>query len=115
MFRHGTARFFEPQDRLISARLRQMHAPNPRIIFADEGIAGTEADGLFYERDYLLYRSSKELALPKMEVRGDPVAIKRDHRLICGNGFLEAAPRAQHIAFGLMRKRTARRCRQRLP
>ncbi len=37
--RMGAARFFEPHDRLVGARLQQMHVPNPVIPFADFGIA----------------------------------------------------------------------------
>src|SRR6266851_1265291 len=52
----------EPNDRLVGARLQQMHDPNPPIKSADVGIAGAEADGLLHERDSLLYRPGEELA-----------------------------------------------------
>ncbi len=35
MCRIGAARLFEPDDRLVGARLQQMHVPNPEIPNAD--------------------------------------------------------------------------------
>jgi hypothetical protein len=54
-FRIGAARPFEPQDRLVGARLQQMDEPNPKIPTGDLGVAGAEPDGLLLERDYFLY------------------------------------------------------------
>ena len=36
----GPARSLEPRDRLVDARLQQMHSPNQKIRKADRGIAG---------------------------------------------------------------------------
>jgi len=50
---HGPS-LFEPHDRLVAARLQQMHVPYAEIEMADSGIAGTEPDSLLFERDDLL-------------------------------------------------------------
>src|SRR5215468_6612682 len=42
----GAARLFEAWDRLIGARLQQMHFPNPVIHDGDLGIARAEAHGV---------------------------------------------------------------------
>jgi len=41
-----------------------------------------------------------------------PWTIEREHRLVFGDGFGVSALSAQHLAFGVMRKRAAGRCRQ---
>src|ERR1700730_15721765 len=56
------ARLFEPDYRLLGARLQQMHHPDPPIPKADGRIAGTKPDALLLERDRLLYRPCIELA-----------------------------------------------------
>ena len=38
--RIGAARLFEPEDRLVDARLQQMREPNPKIPNADLGDRG---------------------------------------------------------------------------
>ena len=38
--RYGTARFFEPDDRLLDASLQQMHGPDQVVPRTDVGIAG---------------------------------------------------------------------------
>ena len=55
VFRLAAACLFEPNDRLIGARLQQMHKPDPAIPKPNGRIVGAEADGLLLERDYLLY------------------------------------------------------------
>ena len=45
---------FEPEDRLIGARLQQVCQPNPGTPIPGTVIAGTEAEGLFQGRDSLL-------------------------------------------------------------
>ena len=50
---HGPS-LFEPHDRLVAARLQQMHVPYVKIEMADPGIARTEPDCLPLERDDLL-------------------------------------------------------------
>src|SRR5215831_4859767 len=62
-FRTGTARFFEPQDCLVRARLQQMHEPNLPIPNAEQRIAWAEPDGALDQRDRLLDRAAIELAL----------------------------------------------------
>ena len=46
--RTGAAASFEPDDRLIGARLEQMHHPNRAVPSTDLGVAGAEADGLLH-------------------------------------------------------------------
>src|SRR5215472_16216550 len=60
--RHGAARFFEPDYRLVGVRLQQMRGSNQVVERADAGIARAEANGLLDERDHLLYRPGVELA-----------------------------------------------------
>jgi hypothetical protein len=60
--RTGIARFFEPADRLLGARLQQMDRPDQLIPVSDPGVAGATAQGLLLERDHLVYRSRVELA-----------------------------------------------------
>src|SRR6516162_5282486 len=43
-------RLFEPESRLVDARLHQMRSPNRPIPRPDVGITGTEPDGFFEER-----------------------------------------------------------------
>ena len=57
----------------------------------------------------------EELALAESVQCAHRVAIEREHRLVFGNGLRISALRAQHLAFGEMRKRAAGRCRQGLP
>src|SRR6516165_5240805 len=64
---HDAARFFEPDDCLVGARLQQMHVPNQMVERADAGIARAEANGLLDQRDHLLYRPDGELAPAEME------------------------------------------------
>jgi hypothetical protein len=45
------ASFFEPDDRLVGARLQEMCASNREIPVAVEGIARTKADDLLLECD----------------------------------------------------------------
>src|SRR5215472_12154343 len=59
MCRHGVARLFEPDDRLVCARLQQMHSPNRLVPNAELRIAGAEPDSPLYERDRLFYRTSE--------------------------------------------------------
>ena len=62
MPRIGVTRLFEPGDRLIGTRLQQMHASELEIPKADLRIAAAEPDDALHERDYLLYRTSEQLA-----------------------------------------------------
>ena len=41
-FRLAADRLFEPQDRLVRARLKQMYEPNSGVLKPDVGIAGAE-------------------------------------------------------------------------
>jgi hypothetical protein len=54
MGRHRVARLFEPDDRLVGARLQQMHQSDGLVPDAELGIAGTEPNGSFYKRDRLI-------------------------------------------------------------
>ena len=107
--RSGVARLFAPDDRLVGARLQQMHAPDPAIEKADLGIARTEPDGLLLGRDQLLDRPGHELAPAEMGVCVGPVAVERDDGLVFGNGLVVSVLRTQHLAFGETRERAARR------
>ena len=66
-FRGGATRPFEPRDRLVRARLQQMHMPDPHIKIADAGIARTEPDGLLREWDYFIHRLGQQLAIGENE------------------------------------------------
>jgi hypothetical protein len=85
--RIGFARLFEPHNRLVGTRLQQMGDPDPGIHIADEGIAGAEAEGLFLQRNYLLYWSGVQLAISESGYCNHPVAIERDRRLVFGDGL----------------------------
>jgi hypothetical protein len=58
----GRARLFKPDDRLVGARLQQMHSPDLGVPPADAGIARAETDGLFRERDRLVQQTGLDLA-----------------------------------------------------
>jgi len=60
--RTGSARLFEPDDRLVGARLQQMHHSDSTVPGADIGVAGTKPYGLLHERGHFLYRPGGELA-----------------------------------------------------
>jgi hypothetical protein len=60
--RHGAARFFEPDDRVVGVRLQQTYSPNQDVPPGDVGIAGIEANGLLRERDHLVYKPGVESA-----------------------------------------------------
>src|SRR6266852_1414111 len=107
MCRHGAARLFEPNDRLVRARPQQMRLRDLAIPNAELRITGAEPYGLLHERDRLLYRPGFKLALAEREYCEHPVAIEREHCLIFGNGLLMSALCAQHLAFGEMRKGAA--------
>src|SRR5215471_8279690 len=113
-FRYGAARFFEPDDCLVDARLQQMRPANRPIPKGDDGIARAEADGPLHERDYFLYRAGEELAKAETGKWHRPVAVGRESRFVFGNGLLASALRTQHLAFHPTRKPVARRCGQRL-
>ena len=59
----GVAPFFEPDDRLVGARLPKIHRTYPSIAISDERIAGVEADCLLCERDDLIDRPGEPFAL----------------------------------------------------
>ena len=60
--RHGAARFLEPDDGVIRARLQQMYSPNQEVPPGDVGIAGIEVNSLLRERDHLVYKPGVEFA-----------------------------------------------------
>src|SRR5262249_53552434 len=91
------------------ARLQQMYGPNYKVENADRGIAWTDANSLLLQRYHLVYGPGCELALGECGYCEHPVAIKREHRLVFGNGLLGSATSAQHLAFGEMCKLAARR------
>ena len=59
MGRHGAARLFEPNDRLVDARLEKMDSSNPEIQVADLRITRTEAE-------------SATAGLPLLSIRSPP-------------------------------------------
>src|SRR3984893_328059 len=106
-FPRAGAPLFEPQDRLVGARLQQMHEPNPGIPKSNVKIAGAEPEGLLLERDYLLYGPGQPLAPAESVQHKCQIAIDREGRLVLGNGLLASMLRTQHLAFDEMDKRAA--------
>jgi hypothetical protein len=111
----GTARLFEPQRRLIDARLQQMRLTDSEIPNAKLGIARAEADCLLLGGDCLLYRANQEFASTDIGQCLHRVAIGRKRRLVFGNSFLTSPLRTQHLASGVMCERAAGRGCQGLP
>ena len=95
-------RFFEPDDRLVGARLQQVHLPDLTVEITTMRFTGAEPHGSFDKRDRLLDGPGKELALADTEECHYPVGIERKHRLVCGNGLRMSALSAQHLAFRIM-------------
>jgi hypothetical protein len=111
-FRGGATRPFEPRDRLVRARLQEMHMPDPHIEIADAGIERTEPDGLLRERDYFLDRPGQQLAIGQNVQHCCRVRIDRERHLIFGNSLLASVTRSQYHASGQMSGRAAGRGRQ---
>jgi len=62
-FRDWRCALFEPDDRLVDARLQQMHHPDGPVPNTDLRIPRATADGLLHQRDHLINRTGEELAL----------------------------------------------------
>jgi len=60
--RIGGARLFEPNNRLLGARLQQMNHANSPVPITDVGITRAEADGLLLGRKRLLCRPGVKFA-----------------------------------------------------
>jgi len=86
--RYGTARFFEPDDRLLDASLQQMHGPDQVVPRTDVGIAGAETNGLLSERDHLVQQPGEEFTPPETVQCTHQVPIQRERRLVFGNGLV---------------------------
>src|SRR6516225_8693263 len=87
-----------------------MHEPNAVIPSADVGIAGTEADGVLQERDYLFDGPCVELAPANGRQCVYMVAVEGNHRLVFGDGLSRSVLCSKYLAFGEVRMRVARRC-----
>ena len=111
--RIGAARFFEPDDRLVGARLQQMREPDPVIPIADAGIAGAEADGLL-QRAGSSPLSTRRRACTCRERGNAPTQLRLNASAVSYSGMASSHRllSAQHLAFGEMRKRIAGRRRQ---
>ena len=75
------------------------------IPMCDDGIAGAEADGLLFERDRLSIDPVKNLHRPRWAYAITKLRLNAIAALVFGNGLFVSALRAQHLAFGEMRKR----------
>ena len=91
------------------ARLQQVHPTDPHIPIRQRGVARTEADELFCERDDLIEGPGHCLAPAELKQCVGRVAIEREHSFKFGNSFLGSALHPQHTAFGVMRERVERR------
>jgi hypothetical protein len=67
MCRSVVSRLFQPEDRLVRARLQQMHVPDLLVPDPELGITGAEPNCSLYERDRLLEGAGVELALAESE------------------------------------------------
>src|SRR4051812_30721437 len=90
-------------------RLQQMGKTDPVAPIAEIVIARAKTDGLLLQRDRVLDRPDQQLAPAQVRKCVRVVAVERDYRLVFGNGLVEPALRAQHLTFGVMRGRAARR------
>ena len=106
---HRAAWFFAPRDRLVCARLQQVHQPDLAIKKSNRRIARAQTDGLLDEWDRLLDRSSAELALAEGKQYEHPVAIGRERYFVVGNGLRISALRAEQLALAEMCKTAVRR------
>src|SRR5262249_20361491 len=114
-FRLSAAPLFEPGDRLVDARLQQIHEADPSISPPYVRIAGAESDGLLGKRYGLLIRASGQvLAHAQFDYGVGIVAIGCQRDLEFGNGFLAPACETQQSAFNEVRVWVARRGRQSL-
>ena len=101
----GATRLFEPRDRLVGARLEQMHSPNIVVSNSNRGVAGAEANGLLLELYCLgVGTARQELAEAETGGRADRVAIFREHLFKFGNGVFASVLLPQQMAPGEMSK-----------
>src|SRR6516162_7927142 len=68
-----------------------MHVPDPGIQRAEKRVAGTEADGLLFQRDYLVYRSRQNFAPAEISIRRHKVGIGGNRPLEFGDGLQASA------------------------
>lgn len=83
-----TARLFKPTERLVRARLQQMHRPNLPIPFTNVGIVRTEANGLFLKRDHLVYGPTISLQWPSMNIA--PTSLRLNASALSYSGMASA-------------------------
>src|SRR4029077_7727062 len=100
--RNRAPTLFQPRDRFLSARLKQMHLSDRVIPIAYLRIAGAEAERLLMQFDRFVEQSDPELAPAETRKSVDPTMVERERLLIFRDALLVAAGRAQHLAVGVM-------------
>ena len=73
---------FEPDDRLMVARLQQMHHPDGPVPNTDLRVAGAAADGLLHERDHLVNEPGEELAPAQTIKCRNQIGVRRERRFV---------------------------------
>ena len=97
----GEQKVFRPQPSQIPLRTRR---PREQPAAGPEHQGRLKADRVLIEGDSFFYGPGPELAPAEMARYGRPVPIKRDRRLVLGNGLFWAALRTQHVASGVARQ-----------
>src|SRR6516162_2349993 len=97
----GEQKVFRPQPSQIPLRTRR---PREQPAAGPEHQGRLKADRVLIEGDSFFYGPGPELAPAEMARYGRPVPIKRDRRLVFGNGLFWAALRTQHVASGVARQ-----------
>src|SRR5215468_9690775 len=95
-FRLRTPSFFEPGDRLVDARLQQMHKADPSISPPNEITAGVKPNGLLGKGDRFLIRAAaQKLAYTQLGKGAGIIAVGAEHDLKLGNRLTASALVAQ--------------------
>src|SRR5215472_615202 len=80
-------------------RLQQTCLPNPKVPIEHIRIAGTEAEGLFQERDALSYRPDQDLASALIGQCARRVMIESNRRRVFADGVRASVLHAQDLCF----------------
>src|SRR5437868_13898230 len=89
--RMSAARLLEPDDRILGTRLQQTRLSKAKIDRLELGILGAKKEGLFQERDCLVYQTEEHFTLRDLGKGADGVAIVSERYLIFGNRLRASA------------------------
>src|SRR5262249_2755734 len=89
-----------------------MEGSNQVIRMTDARIAWAEVDGLLGQGNDLGQRPREELAPSETNQCGEQIAVRRERRLVFGDGLLVSAMSSQQLSSDEMRQCRTGRCRQ---